>query len=154
MVANADNNEISAEFEIDNVELDAEFELSESANFDALFEIYAQGTTWGSILGNINNQRDLIAAFNLKADKTAVAEQIETVTDLINSTSTTLDNKIDTVQSDLSGDISTLSETVADNFNTLLGNIQNEAATRAENDTLLQGDINTLQTNLTSEITC
>jgi hypothetical protein len=56
MVANADNNELSAEFEIDNVELDAEFELPESANFDALFEINATPGKVSQLENDLNFQ--------------------------------------------------------------------------------------------------
>ena len=51
--------EFVANFTLNNDSLDAEFDVSEVENFDALFEIYASGTTWGNISGNIENQTDL-----------------------------------------------------------------------------------------------
>lgn len=40
-------------------ELEANFTLNNEDNIDALFEIYATGTTWGNIDGDISNQTDL-----------------------------------------------------------------------------------------------
>lgn len=40
-------------------ELEANFTLNNEDNIDALFEIYATGTTWGNIDGSIENQTDL-----------------------------------------------------------------------------------------------
>lgn len=40
-------------------ELEANFSLENNQNIDALFEIYAAGTTWGNISGNMENQTDL-----------------------------------------------------------------------------------------------
>lgn len=51
--------EFVANFLLNNDSIDAEFDVSEVQNFDALFEIYASGTTWGNITGNIENQTDL-----------------------------------------------------------------------------------------------
>lgn len=46
------------------MELVANFELSNDSSLDALFEINASGTTWGSIDGNIENQTDLKGALD------------------------------------------------------------------------------------------
>lgn len=51
--------EFVVNFTLNNDSLDAEFDVSEVENFDALFEIYASGTTWGNISGDIENQTDL-----------------------------------------------------------------------------------------------
>lgn len=51
--------EFVVNFTLNNDSLDAEFDVSDVENFDALFEIYASGTTWGNISGNIENQTDL-----------------------------------------------------------------------------------------------
>ena len=51
--------ELVANFILNNDSLDAEFDVSEVQNFDALFEIYAGGVTWGNITGDIENQTDL-----------------------------------------------------------------------------------------------
>lgn len=151
-------------------ELVANFTLSEGQEFDALFEINAAGTTWGSIDGNISNQTDLYNILESKADKTTVQADLEAINETITENYTTLDTKIDTTQSELTGDISALTQTVTNN-NTAINSrvdgivdsfdediegvntaIQNEATQRAENDSLLQSDINTLSDNLASEI--
>ena len=113
--------EFVANFELNNNNLDASFDLSEGASFDALFEIYASGTTWGSIDGDIANQTDLYNILMSKADKTTVEADLEAINDTIAENYETLDNKIDSVQSDLSGDISALSQTVINN-NTAINN--------------------------------
>lgn len=113
--------EFVANFELNNNNLDASFDLSEGASFDALFEIYASGTTWGSIDGDIANQTDLYNILMSKADKTTVEADLEAINDTITENYETLDNKIDSVQSDLSGDISALSQTVINN-NTAINN--------------------------------
>lgn len=58
-------------------ELVANFSLEETT-IDALFEIKAAGTTWGSIVGNIADQTDLQAALNAKQDIIADLEAIRT----------------------------------------------------------------------------
>ncbi len=113
--------EFVANFNLNNNNLDASFDLSEGASFDALFEIYASGTTWGSIDGDIANQTDLYNILMSKADKTTVEADLEAINDTITENYETLDNKIDSVQSDLSGDISALSQTVINN-NTAINN--------------------------------
>lgn len=148
------------------MELVANFELSEGQEFDALFEINASGTTWGSIDGDIENQIDLYNILMSKADKTEVEEDI-----------TTLDNKIDNVQSDLSEDISTLnanltaeisnrenadtalqtqitnlSGTVSSNYSTLNNSISNLSNTVDSNYNILDTKINTTQTTLQGNI--
>lgn len=51
--------EFVANFSLNNNSIDADFDVSEVQNFDALFEIYAGGVTWGNITGDIENQTDL-----------------------------------------------------------------------------------------------
>ena len=58
-------------------ELVANFNLAQS-NIDALFEIKAAGTTWGSIVGNLADQTDLQTALNAKQDIIADLEAIRT----------------------------------------------------------------------------
>lgn len=116
--------ELVANFILNNESLDANFNVSEVQNFDALFEIYASGTVWGTIEGDITNQTDLQNILNGISDNIG---EIETT-------------------------VSDLQTTVSDNYSELNTKIQNEAATRTENDNLLQGDINTLSDNLTAEI--
>lgn len=117
--------EFVANFELNNNNLDASFDLSEGASFDALFEIYASGTTWGSIDGDIANQTDLYNILMSKADKTTVEADLEAINDTITENYETLDNKIDSVQSDLSGDISTLSQTVINNNTAINSRVDN-----------------------------
>ncbi len=51
---------LAADFIINlNSPIEAEFELGETEHFDCSFELYASGTVWGSIDGNIENQTDL-----------------------------------------------------------------------------------------------
>ncbi len=123
------------------MELVANFELSEGQEFDALFEINANGAVWGTIDGDIENQTDLYNILLSKADFTTVEADLEVINNTITENYETLDEKIDTVQSDLSGDI--------ESINTA---IQNETAARAQNDSLLQSNIDTLSNNLTAEI--
>ena len=52
--------DLAADFIIENntpIEFDAE--ISEPEHFDCSFELYAAGTTWGSISGTLSNQTDL-----------------------------------------------------------------------------------------------
>ena len=116
--------ELVANFILNNESLDANFDVSEVQNFDALFEIYASGTVWGTIEGDITNQTDL--------------------QNILNGISGNI-GEIETTVSDLQ-------TTVSDNYSELNTKIQNEAATRTESDNLLQGNINTLSDNLTAEI--
>lgn len=118
-------------------EFEANFTLNNEQNIDALFEIYASGTTWGNISGTLSNQEDLQEALDSKASN-------ERVDGIVAS----IDNDIEEINTN----ISDLQTTVSDNYSELNTKIQNEAATRAENDNLLQGDINTLSDNLTAEI--
>ena len=118
-------------------EFEANFTLNNEQNIDALFEIYASGTTWGNISGTLSNQEDLQEALDSKASN-------ERVDGIVAS----IDNDIEEINTNLSG----LQTTVSNNYSELNTKIQNEAATRAENDSLLQGDINTLSDNMTAEI--
>lgn len=134
--------EFVANFELNNNNLDASFDLSEGASFDALFEIYASGTTWGSIDGNIENQTDLYNILMSKADKTTVEADLEAINDTITENYETLDNKIDSVQSDLSGDISALSQTVINNNTAINNRVDNIVES-------FDGDIEQINSNIT-----
>ena len=83
------SDEIAAEFEINNVELEAEFELSNDDNIEADFEIYASGTVWGNIDGNIENQTDLVDALNSKQDVLTAGDNISIEDNVISATDTT-----------------------------------------------------------------
>ena len=60
--------ELVAEFELNTPNIEAEFELSEPNKVDAEFIINAQGTTWGNIEGNIQEQTDLINYVQAESD--------------------------------------------------------------------------------------
>lgn len=69
--------ELVANFTLTDNPIEANFNLAQS-NIDALFEIKAAGTTWGSIVGNLADQTDLQAALNAKQDIIADLEAIRT----------------------------------------------------------------------------
>ena len=80
--------ELDADFEITTNNLETEYEISEGQHFDCSFEIFATGTTWGDISGNINNQTDLKEALDDKANVSAVeiiAEDVNTITNTLDS---------------------------------------------------------------------
>jgi hypothetical protein len=62
-------------------ELEADFEISNNNHFDCSFEIFAAGTVWGAITGDIENQTDLIEALSEKADSSTVEDLAQTVSD-------------------------------------------------------------------------
>lgn len=62
----------------ENTQTDGTFDI-EDVQIDAVFQINAAGTTWGSIDGNIENQTDLKNALNSKASAQTVSEMSETV---------------------------------------------------------------------------
>lgn len=82
--------EFVANFELNNNSIDASFDLSEGASFDALFEVYASGTTWGNISGNIENQTDLQEALSELSGN--IGELENTVTDNYNELSGAIDS--------------------------------------------------------------
>ena len=140
----------------------ADFTIEENNPINCTFELFAAGTVWGSISGDINNQTDLIELIennynNLEDQITTLDTKVDNnynelsnglieanqdildLTNTVNSNFTTLNNKIDEINIDLSADISELNTA-----------IQNETTTRAENDTTLQGNIDTLSGTVTS----
>lgn len=117
---------LTADFIISNENpIEAEYEISESDNFDCSFEIFASGTVWGNIAGNIENQTDLIDFVDVKLsalgskvdiDIAALEDEIDTKINNLNSTVTSNYNE-------LSSEISDLSATVNDNYTDLEGRI-------------------------------
>ena len=87
--------ELDADFEISTNNLEAEYEITQSDHFDCSFEIFASGTTWGAITGNIENQLDLQEQFSTKADVSTVETLSETVA-TNTSNITDIQNTIDT----------------------------------------------------------
>lgn len=122
---------LAADFEINpNNPLNAEYELGEGVGFDCSFELFASGTVWGSIDGDINNQTDLINLLNTKVDLTSFEELSQTVTNNYN---------------ELSGDIADLTTTVTDNYNTLSGQISDLTTTVNDNYTSLDNRLTTAE---------
>ena len=120
-----------------NNSIDAQFDLSEGAQFDALFEIYAAGTVWGIITGTLSDQTDLQNALDLKADKTELNSAVLELNTAIQNEATTRAES-DTL---LQNNINTLSQTVTANYNTLDGKIDTEISDRTVSDTTLQNNI-------------
>lgn len=120
--------EFAANFLLNNDSINTEFNLSEGAQFDALFEIYASGTVWGSISGTLSNQTDLQAALDLKADKTELNTAIQ------NEAATRAEN--DTL---LQNNINTLSQTVTANYNALDARIITNTGNISDINTTLSG---------------
>lgn len=122
---------LAADFEINpNNPLNAEYELGEGVGFDCSFELFAAGTVWGSIDGDINNQTDLINLLNTKVDLTSFEELSQTVTNNYN---------------ELTGDIADLTTTVTDNYNTLRGQISDLNTTVDNNYTSLDNRLTTAE---------
>ena len=150
-----------ADFEINpNNPLNAEYEINEGNGFDCSFELFAAGTVWGSIDGNINNQTDLINLLNTKVDVSSFDGLSQTVTDNYNELSSNLTALTVTVGDNytvLDGKISALSITVDTNYQTLDNrldtaedSILNLANTVSDNYTELNGKITTNADNITS----
>ena len=110
--------------------LAANFEITPNNPFNCSFELFATGTVWGSIDGNINNQTDLINLLNTKVDLTSFEELSQTVTNNYN---------------ELTGDITDLTTTVTDNYNTLSGQISDLTTTVNNNYTSLDNRLITAE---------
>lgn len=139
-----------ADFTINiNEPLQAEFVLGNSQTFDCSFELFAAGTVWGSIDGDISNQTDLKNALDSKADASIVNELSEDLTDLATTVS---DN-----YTALENDLTSLSTTVDNNYLELSNRLLNDEQTTsdligtvANNYTELNGKISTNTGNITS----
>ena len=131
--------EFVANFLLNNDSLDAEFDISEVQNFDALFEIYAGGVTWGNISGDIENQTDLQEVLSeLSGD---IGELENTVTDNYNELSGAIDSNHQAI-SDINTTIEGYGDIVtydADEFAT--------SAQGAKADTALQPNDNITELN-------
>lgn len=76
-----------ADFIINNNEpLEVEYTLEPSETFDCSFEIYALGVTWGNIIGNIEEQTDLINILDSKVNVSQYEQDIEEINDKIDNT--------------------------------------------------------------------
>lgn len=99
--------ELDADFEISTNNLEAEYEITQSEHFDCSFEIYASGTTWGSITGNIEEQTDLQDILSdLQSNIDDVADDLSIETDNRQTADTDLQDNIDTVDGKIDTHIS------------------------------------------------
>lgn len=90
--------ELDADFEISTNNLEAEYEITQSEHFDCSFEIFAAGTPWGEITGNIEDQTDLQDILtDLQSNIDDVADDLSIETDNRQSADTDLQDNIDTV---------------------------------------------------------
>lgn len=110
--------------------LAADFEINPNNPLNCSFELFAAGTVWGSIDGDINNQTDLINLLNTKVDLTSFEELSQTVTNNYN---------------ELTGDIADLTTTVTDNYNTLSGQISDLTGVVNDNYTSLDNRLTTAE---------
>ena len=95
---------LAADFIISNPDpIESEYTINEGENFDCSFELYAGGTVWGNITGDISNQTDLKEALDEKANVSAVeiiAENVTQNTSDISDINNTLDSFGDIVTYD------------------------------------------------------
>lgn len=116
---------VSADFTInENQPLQAEYTLGESEHFDCTFELFASGTVWGSIDGNIENQTDLWEILSSKADTETVNHDLEVI----------------------EGEISDLSYTVDNNYTTLVNRLENDELAISNNANEITSINNTILT--------
>lgn len=81
---------LAADFIINNNDsLEAEYIVEPSETFDCSFEVFASGTVWGSIAGDIENQSDLINVLNGKQDVLIAGDNIQIENNVISATDTT-----------------------------------------------------------------
>lgn len=88
---------LDADFIIETSNLEAEYSVNPSETFACSFELFASGTTWGSIDGEMSNQTDLWEVLQSKADTVTVEALSETVTDNYND----LDGRITSDHSEI-----------------------------------------------------
>lgn len=152
---------LAADFSINpNNPLNAEYEINESNSFGCTFELFAAGTVWGNIDGDINNQTDLINILNNKVDVSSFEDLSQTVTNNYNELSSSLTALTETVGNNytvLDGKINALSTTVNNNYSildnrldTAEGSILNLTDTVSDNYTELNNKIITNTDNITS----
>ena len=129
-------------------ELEVTFTL-ENQEINADFLINAQGTTWGSISGNINNQADLQQVLDLKADKSEVESITGALADSITAEVTARKNA-DTILNDR---IDTLSDTVTANYNALDDKIDSVNGTLSNSITAVDNRYSSITGGLSDSIT-
>ena len=115
---------VSADFTInENQPIQAEYTLGEPEHFDCSFELFATGTAWGLITGNLEEQTDLLAALNTKANADSVNHDLNT----------------------LEGEISDLSYAVNNNYSTLVNRLENDELAISNNSGEIDSISNTIQ---------
>lgn len=75
--------ELVANFTLNNESLDAEFDISDSANFDALFEIYANPTKVSQLENDLNFQTETQVSESIQNALIPVEEEINTKVDTV-----------------------------------------------------------------------
>ena len=88
---------LDADFTIETNNLEAEYSLNSPETFACSFELFASGTTWGSIDGELSNQIDLWEILQSKADTVTVESLSDTVTNNYND----LDGRISSDHSEI-----------------------------------------------------
>lgn len=115
---------VSADFTInENQPLQAEYTLGESEHFDCSFELFATGTAWGLITGNLEDQTDLWNVLSSKADTEIVEQNLGAI----------------------EGEISDLSDTVDNNYTTLVNRLENDELAISNNSGEITSLSNTIQ---------
>ena len=115
---------VSADFTIqENQPLQAEYTLGESEHFDCSFELFATGTAWGLITGNLEDQTDLWDVLSSKADTETVEQNLSAI----------------------EGEISDLSDTVDNNYTTLVNRLENDELAISNNSDEIDSLSNTIQ---------
>lgn len=100
--------ELVANFDLNTNNLETDFDISTGENFDIIFEINANGTIWGNISGNIENQTDLKDALD------NLENNISTNTADITSIETTMNDYGDIVTYNASDFATSAQGTLAD----------------------------------------
>jgi hypothetical protein len=143
-------------------DVNIEFEVPTLPEIDVSLEIVTNGTFWGNIEGDITKQTDLQNALNDKQDVLTAGDNIQIEDNVISATDTTYtagegisieDNVISNTQTsaewgNIEGDIADQTD-LTDLIDT---KIDIEATARENNDLSLQNGINTLNDDLTAEI--
>lgn len=115
---------VSADFTInENQPLQAEYTLGESEHFDCSFELFATGTAWGLITGNLQEQTDLWNVLSSKADTETVEQNLSAIEDEISDLSDTVDNNYTTLANRLENDELAISNN-SDEIDSLSNTIQ------------------------------
>lgn len=105
-----------ANFNLTEEELNAEFQLEEE-EFKAILQLDVNGSVWGNIIGDINNQTDLKNALESKAS----ASELESIAGALNDSIVAVDNKYDSITGALDDKIDTLTGALDDKIDSVNG---------------------------------